>query len=349
MFKNKVVLVTGAAGTVGKELVKQLLVNNVAEVRAIDNNESEVFFLEQNFLEYIKDKSFDADFYAYIGDVRDFKSIDSHMRGVDIVFHVAALKHVILCEKAPFDATQTNIMGVKNVVDAAIHNNVEKVIFTSSDKAVNPTNVMGTSKLMGEKLVTAANSLNNHGRTIFSSTRFGNVIGSRGSVIPIFYNQIKSGNPITLTDPEMTRFIMTIFQSVNLIIKAAEMAKGGEVFVTKMPVVNIKDLAEVMIEHLAQKFGYDITDIPINVIGVKPGEKLYEELMSSEETGRALELEEQFAILPAFRSVYKEINYKYPGFISERVTNPYVSADENKMSKLEIKDYLIKNKIFENL
>ena len=176
------------------------------------------------------------------------------MAGINLVFHTAAFKHVILCERSPFEAVQTNIIGIQNIIQAAIANQVARLIFTSSDKAVNPTNVMGTSKLMGERLMTAANGNACGNCQIFASTRFGNVLGSRGSVIPIFREQIKMGGPVTLTDPEMTRFIMSIKQAVQLVIDSAFLAQGGEVFVTKMPVIRIQDLAEVMINELAPNF-----------------------------------------------------------------------------------------------
>ncbi len=208
-----------------------------------------------------------------MADLRDGEKLSRSMQGVDVVFHAAALKHVILCERSPFEAVQTNIHGVQNVILAARKNNVERVIFTSSDKAVNPTNVMGTSKLMGERLMTAANSNARGEKTIFASTRFGNVLGSSGSVIPIFRKQIQKGGPVTITHPKMSRFIMTIEESVRLVIDSATVAKGGEVFITKMPVINIQDLAEVMLEELAPTYGYKAEDIELTEIGTKPGEK----------------------------------------------------------------------------
>ena len=267
------------------------------------------------------------------------------MKGIDVVFHAAAFKHVFLCERSPFEAVQTNIMGVNNLITAAAENKVERFIFTSSDKAVNPTNVMGTSKLMGERIVTAANS--NYGKAgdIYASTRFGNVLGSRGSVVPVFREQIKRGGPVTLTDPEMTRFIMSIKQAVQLVIDSAGLARGGEVFITKMPVIRIKDLAEVMIEALAPFFGYKAGDIPIETIGTKPGEKMYEELMNIEETRRAVELKDYFAVIPAFRSIYRDIEYNYPDIVSQTVTNPYNSANEQPMTRDELKSFLVSNQL----
>ena len=267
------------------------------------------------------------------------------MKGIDVVFHAAAFKHVILCERSPFEAVQTNILGVQNIIQAAIQNRVKRVIFTSSDKAVNPTNVMGTSKLMGERLMTAANSNMREEGTILASTRFGNVLGSRGSVIPIFREQIKKGGPITLTDPDMTRFIMSISQAVQLVIDSSFQARGGEVFVTKMPVIRIKDLAEIMIDELAPAYGHEPEKITTKIIGTKPGEKMYEELMSHEETRRAWELPRYFVVQPAFTHIYYDIVYDYSQIITREVTNPYHSGNENPLSKKELTDFLKDNQL----
>jgi len=268
------------------------------------------------------------------------------MEDIDVVFHCAAYKHVILCERSPNEALNTNILGVSNIISAAKRANVEKVIFTSSDKAVNPTNVMGTSKLMGERLITAANT-SKKSKTVFASTRFGNVLGSNGSVIPIFHRQIMSGGPVTLTHEDMTRFVMTTNESVKLIIDSAQIACGGEVFITKMPILKIKDLAEVMINSLAKEYGYDTNDIKVEIIGSKPGEKLYEELMSDEETRRAVELEKYFSVMPAFSGFYKSVEFTYDDVITENVTNPYISSVEEHMSKPEIEKYLLDNELLE--
>lgn len=343
-FTNKTILVTGGCGTVGREIVRQLLDHAPRELRIVDTNESEIFFLEQELQDHArKNPEGKVSSLCQLGDIRDADKLNMMCSGVDIVLHTAALKHVILCERAPFDAVQTNIMGVKNVIQAALANDVERVIFTSSDKAVNPTNVMGTSKLMGERLITAANSLKMGRRTIFSSTRFGNVLGSRGSVIPIFARQIEAGGPVTLTDGRMTRFIMTLEESCRLVLSAAEKARGGEVFVTKMPIIRIADLARVMIQQLAPQHGHNPACMPVTEIGSKPGEKLYEELMSDEETRRAIELTEMFAVLPAFRSVYEEIGYDYADIVSTSVTDPFVSGPEKAMSVDELRTYCDQN------
>jgi FlaA1/EpsC-like NDP-sugar epimerase len=342
-MKNKRILITGACGTVGSELVRLLLTDSTyqpGEVIGLDNNESELFFLDQKYL------SDDRAFFI-MGDIRDQAKLDRVMQDIDIVFHAAAKKHVILCERSPFEAVQTNIQGVQNIILAAQKNKVGKVVFTSSDKAVNPTNVMGTSKLMGERIITAANSNSRERSTIFSSTRFGNVLGSNGSVIPIFRQQIKKGGPVTLTDPEMTRFVMTIEESVRLVIGSARLARGGEVFITKMPVIRITDLAQVMIEELAPRYGHDSKNISIEIIGCKPGEKLYEELMSQEETSRTLELPRYFAVLPAFRGFYKSVNYEYDDIVTDKVDDPYVSAEVTPLSIDELRTFLHENRLLE--
>lgn len=339
LLKEKRILVTGCCGTIGQELVRQLLNNySVGEVVAIDNNESELFFLEQKFYQ-IGNARF------ALGDVRDREKIIRLTKGIDIVFHIAAFKHVVLCERSPFEAVQTNILGVQNIVNAANENNVKKVIFTSSDKAVNPTSVMGTSKLMGERIMTGANSNKRENGPIFAVTRFGNVLGSRGSVVPIFLEQIRLGGPVTLTHLEMTRFVMSTTEAVSLVIDSHKHAKGGEVLITKMPVLRIRDLAEAMVEIAAPHFGQDPEKIEVSEIGVKPGEKLFEELMSEEEIRRAIELSKYFVILPAFRSIYETIDYSYDNVMADQVIQPYVSSQGPFMTKNEIKRMLIENEL----
>lgn len=336
-FANKVILVTGAAGSVGQELIRQLLHLHPAELRAVDNNETELFFLGEHYRG-------DYGLKVYLGDVRDARRLENLCFGVDIIFHAAALKHVGLSEYHPFDATQTNILGVKNLIQAALRQGVERVIFTSSDKAVNPTNVMGTTKLMGERLITAANIAHLRGRPRLSSVRFGNIIGSRGSVVPIFAEQIRQGGPVTVTDPNMTRFFMTMKEAVQLLLEACMLACGGEVFVTKMPVMRILDLARAMIALLAPVYGHDPVDISLQFIGVRSGEKLYEELLTAEETSRALELEHMFVVLPALRDLYRNIHYSYPNQINRAsLPRQYLSAQEPPMTVEEIKHFLVQN------
>jgi len=340
-FKDKRVLVTGACGTVGSELVRQLLDNFlVCELIGIDNNESELFFLEDCFADF-DNVSF------FLADVRDRDKISRKMKHMDIVFHTAAFKHVILCERSPFEAVQTNILGIQNIINGAIENHVQRVLFTSSDKAVNPTNVMGASKLMGERLMAAANSNSREGGPIFTSTRFGNVLGSRGSVIPIFQEQIRGGGPVTLTDPAMTRFIMSLKEAIQLVIESAGEALGGEVFITKMPAIRIKDLAEVMIHELAPGYGLSPEDIEIIHIGNKPGEKMYEELMNEEEIRRAWELKKYFVLMPAWGGIYRHVDYQYSNVVNKTVIKPYNSANHSPLSPDELAEFLHTHKLLQ--
>jgi len=334
-FEDKVVMVTGACGTVGAELVRQLSALPVAQIICIDNNESELFFLAEQYRSTGK-------ISVFLADIRDLDALKLRMRGVDVVLHSAALKHVGLCENSPNQAIQTNILGTQNVISAAVANGVERVVFTSSDKAVNPTNVMGTSKLMGERLMTAAsqiygasagNRIRGNVSTIFSSTRFGNVLGSRGSVLPLFRQQIDRGGPLTLTDRDMTRFIMSLEEAAKLVLDSVWLAVGGEVMVTKMPVAKIEDLAELLISETAQNVPVDI-----EVIGAKPGEKLYEELMNDEEVRRTWDLGDFFVVLSAFANPSDEAYAHLRG--TGQPNRPYKSDEEPALTVDELAEYL---------
>lgn len=275
-FEGKKILVTGGAGSIGSEIVRQLASLNTKAVRVLDINETALFELEQQ-LKARQHISF------LVGDVRDKDRMSRAMEDIDIVFHAAALKHVHLCEYNPFEAIKTNVLGTQNVIDACLNNEVEKMIFISTDKAVNPNNVMGASKLLGERLTIAANGYKGPRKTLFSCVRFGNVLASRGSAVPLFIDQIKNGGPVTVTDPEMTRFIMSISTSVSLILKASVNAKGGEIFILKMPSLRIGDLANAMIKEYAPKFGYKPEQIKTKIIGKRVAEKMDEELITDVE------------------------------------------------------------------
>lgn len=333
LFDGCKVAVTGAAGTVGKEIVAQILKNGAAQVRALDNSENNLHRLEG---EHAATKKLDA----VHCDMRNAGHLNEVFEDIDYVFHAAALKHVPACERSPCEAVETNITGIQNVIRAARANNVKKLIFTSSDKAVNPTSVMGTSKLMGEKLITAAHAHLNG--TIFASTRFGNVLGSEGSVVPIFCRQIAKGGPVTVTDRDMSRFVMDLPEAVSLVINSMNIARGGEVFVTKMPVITIQDLAETMIEMLAPLYGYAPEDIRIEYVGSRPGEKLYEELTSSEELRRTLELDNYFAVLPALADAHKKTGYSYPGYHAKPADRIYVSSTEELMPRKDLEAFLLR-------
>ena len=315
-FRGQAVLVTGACGTVGAELTRQVAAAGAARVVCLDNNESELFFLQQRY-------NGSGRVTCYLADVRDLDALTLRMQGIDIVLHAAALKHVTLCEESPGQALRTNIIGTQNVVDAAIANDVARVVFTSSDKAVNPTNVMGVSKLMGERLMTAASQGHAARRTVFASTRFGNVLGSRGSVVPLFRQQIERGGPITLTDRSMTRFIMTLKEAVTLVLRSVWIANGGEVFVTKMPVARIEDLALTMRAALAN----ETIAIEEKMAGTDP----------KDEDSKLAE-NDFFVVLPAFVTD-RATHYPY---IKGRPSpdRPYHSAREQPMSRDEVGAYI---------
>lgn len=338
-YKDKCVFITGAAGTVGKELVRQLLIDRKASrVIAVDNNEAELFNLVQEFREH-------SNIEFYLADVRDESRLSQKMSGVDVVVHAAAYKHVIFCEQSPEEAIKTNIIGLQNIITSASKNKVRWLVFTSTDKAVNPTSVMGTSKLMGERIITAASQDHDKVSTTMFSVRFGNILGSSGSVIPIFHQQIKEGKPITLTDKNMTRFVMTVQQSALLILNSVPIAKGGEVIVTKMPVIRITDLATVMIRILAKKYGHSPSDIAIKLIGIQPGEKLFEELMSEQEVDRSIDVGDYFVTLPNFK---QKSENKYAGQSENTITLPYNSANSAALSQEQLYDYLTTNKLLGN-
>ncbi|MBW2455345.1 MAG: SDR family NAD(P)-dependent oxidoreductase, partial [Deltaproteobacteria bacterium] len=328
-WSGKNVLITGVCGTIGQALVERLVQTEVAEIVGLDNAEGPMFFAQQAYRH-------DPRVRLFLGDVRDRDTLIHRMHGIDVVLHTAAYKHVHLCEESPNDAVMTNIHGVQNVVEAANARGVERVLFTSSDKAVNPTNVMGTSKLMGERLMTGASAACRDGGPVFASCRFGNVVGSHGSVVPLFRQQIEAGGPVTVTDPTMTRFIMSRQQAAQLVLDSTLLAKGGEAFVTKMPVICIADLAAVMVDELAPQAGYDPKAIPIEIIGPRPGEKMYEELMNSEELRRLVELERYYVVLPAFRALHREIDYRYDGMREVQGDRPYTSLRESPMTRDEI-------------
>lgn len=327
-FRDKRILVTGGTGSIGSELVRRLLDFDPKVIRIFSNDENALFDLEQELKEC-------DNLRFLVGDVRDKERLKRATEDIEIVFHAAALKHVPSCEYNPFEAIKTNVIGTQNLLEAAIDENVEKVVTISTDKAVSPVNVMGATKLLAERLTIAANYYKGFKRTVFSCVRFGNVLGSRGSVVQLFEKQIRSGGPVTLTDPDMVRFVMSMDRAVELVLKAAEMAKGEEIFIFKMPALHIKNLADVMIQKLAPKYGYEPKDIEIRIIGKRKGEKLYEELMTEDEAMNAYETEDmlvvlpQTPIIPAQREGLKRIAFK-----------TYTSKDTSELTKKEIEDLL---------
>ncbi len=301
IFKNKKILVTGGSGSIGKALVLRALSEGAKEVKVFSNDENGQYEMEQEIGSNKK-----VEFL--IGDIRDENRVYEIIKGVNIVFHAAALKHVDRCEHNPFEAVTVNIIGTKNVINAAQREKIEKVLSISTDKAVNPVSVMGATKLLTEKLI-SAELLNKESKTIFSSVRFGNVLISRGSILPEIERQIKSGGPITLTDKGMKRYCMTVEQATDLIISASKIMKGGENFVLKMPIIRLEDLFEVMKKKLGPKYGFKSSDIKIKIIGKKPGEKLVEELITNFEVDNVLETKE-FFIVPS--NLTKKFLGRYP-------------------------------------
>jgi FlaA1/EpsC-like NDP-sugar epimerase len=336
-FEGKRIVVTGAAGTVGAELVWALLRTPAAEVRGIDSYENGLFALTESLRH-------EPRFHPFLCDVRNPGKLSQMLRNMDYCIHAAALKHVGSSERSPFETVQTNITGVQNIIQAALDNNLKRVLLTSSDKAVNPTNVMGTTKLMGERLITAANAMLDRGaNVVFTSVRFGNVAGSAGSVVPLFCHQIASGGPITLTDERMTRFVMTLDEAVRLVLKSMQIAHGGEVLVTRMPVVRIVDLVHELINIVAPLYRRDPTSIEVRLIGARPGEKLYEELTTEEELRRTLELDELYAVLPAFRNIYDGINYDY--LDARPAEKTHNSSNETPVSRAMLRELLLRPRV----
>ena len=312
-YKGKKILVTGGSGSIGRKIVSELLNYDVDVVRVLDNNETALFDLEQD-LDSPKIR-------VFVGDIKDFKRLQRAFKDVDIIFHAAAYKHVPLCEYNPMDAVETNVGGTQNIIDAAIFCNVEKVILISTDKAVNPVNVMGATKLLAERLMISSNAYSGADGTKFSCVRFGNVLNSRGSVIPVFKKQIKKGGPITITDEEMTRFIMHIHEAAKLILDAGRITEGGEIFILKMPAVKVTDLAEAMIEYYAPKYGYNKDDFDVKIIGRRIGEKLHEDLMTPNEIEYAEETDDLFIIR-------REVVENHPNIIYNSSEIELLSKDE---------------------
>ncbi len=333
-YRDKKILITGGVGSIGSEIARNVLKFDPASVRVMDINESGLFDLE-HFLQSEKIRLF-------VGDVRDKERLKRAVEDVDIVFHAAALKHVPLSEYNPFEAVQTNIIGTQNLINAAIDTNVEKFITISTDKVVNPINVMGATKLLAERLTISANFYKGERTTAFSCVRFGNVMDTRGSVIRLFRKQIKDGGPLTITDPNMTRFMMSIPKAVELVLKSTEIASGGEIFILKMPALRIGDLGEVMIEELAPKYGYNPNEIGIKRIGKRPGEKQYEELMTEDEASNTYEDEEMFVVLAQSFKITGLLKYELPDYFKKTKEKGYSSKGAKFLNKESIRKLLRK-------
>jgi len=341
MLNDKIILITGGTGTIGTALIEHILENySVNVIRIFSRDETKQYLLRNKFKKFAEQLRF------FIGDIRDKERLIRAMEKVDIVFHLAALKHVVACEYNPFEAIKTNILGIQNLIEVCIDKNIEKFVFTSTDKAATPCNTMGVTKLLAEKLVTAANYYKGSVKTIFYSIRFGNVSGSRGSLIPLIEAQVKKKIPITLTDKKMTRYIMSLDSAVNFIISTLKLAQGGEVFVMKMNCVRITDLIKVLFEHFNIKYNNGTETIQIDEIGMFSGEKLYEELFSIEEAERTYEMDSMYLIRPQLTEVSNKIDLKkYPAIMKFDKSKPFNSEDGPFLTKKEINEFLSKNNL----
>jgi len=323
-LRGKNILITGGSGSIGESLTKRAISDGSKMIRVFSNDENGLYEMES---EYGDHKNIEF----VIGDIHNEETVSEIVKRIDIVFHAAALKHVDRCELYPLETINVNLIGTKNIVKAAQKENVKRLIFISTDKAVNPIGVMGATKLLGEKLI-AAEAFHDKSNTVFASVRFGNVFNTRGSILPRIEKQIKNGGPITLTDKRMKRFFMTKDDAVNLIISATEFAKGGETFVLKMPLVRLEDLFEAMKETLAPKYGHKPSQIKTKIIGSRPGEKLIEYLLTQFEMENVLETKNFFIIPPLNESVK---NSKYSNAKKPKNTQSYFE-DMKTLSKKEI-------------
>lgn len=326
MFKGKVLMITGGTGSFGNTVLNRFLSTEVREIR--------IFSRDEKKQEEMRIALNDPKLKFYIGDVRDYDSIHQAMKGVDYVFHAAALKQVPSCEFYPMEAVRTNVMGTENVMNAATANGVKRVVVLSTDKAVYPINAMGISKAMAEKLMVAKARMQREGETILCATRYGNVMASRGSVIPLFVSQLKEGKPLTVTDPNMTRFLMSLEDSVDLVLYAFQHGKQGDIFVQKAPASTVADLAQALKEMFSRSN-------PVRVIGTRHGEKLYESLISREEMAKAQDMGGYYRI-PADN---RDLNYaQYFSEGEEKISHQedYTSHNTERLNVEQVKKLLSK-------
>lgn len=326
MFKNKVLMITGGTGSFGNTVLKRFLSTDVSEIR--------IFSRDEKKQDEMRAALHNEKLKFYIGDVRDYDSVYQAMKGVDYVFHAAALKQVPSCEFYPMEAVRTNVMGTENVMNAATASGVKRLVVLSTDKAVYPINAMGISKAMAEKLMVAKARTQRKGETVFCATRYGNVMASRGSVIPLFVSQLKEGKHLTVTDPNMTRFLMSLEESVDLVLYAYEHGQQGDIFVQKAPASTVLDMAQALKEIFGKQN-------EIRVIGTRHGEKLYESLISREEMAHAKDMGGYYRI-PADN---RDLNYaKYFSDGEEIIshTDDYTSHNTNRLNVEQVKQLLLK-------
>ncbi|MDR3409565.1 MAG: polysaccharide biosynthesis protein [Formivibrio sp.] len=326
MFKGKILMITGGTGSFGNTVLKRFLSTDVREIR--------IFSRDEKKQEEMRISLNNPKLKFYIGDVRDYDSIYQAMKDVDYVFHAAALKQVPSCEFYPLEAVRTNVLGSENVMKAAIARCVSRVVMLSTDKAVYPINAMGISKAMMEKFMVAKARMQREGETVLCATRYGNVMASRGSVIPLFVSQIKDGKPLTVTDPNMTRFLMSLEDSVDLVLYAFSHGKQGDIFVQKAPASTVADLAQALNELFKK-------DNPVHVIGTRHGEKLYESLISREEMAKAQDLGGYYRI-PADNRDLNYAQYFSEGEESISHQEDYTSHNTERLGVEQVKALLLK-------
>ncbi|MCA1025892.1 MULTISPECIES: polysaccharide biosynthesis protein [Cytobacillus] len=321
MFKDKIILVTGGTGSWGYELVEQLLFFQPKEIRILSRNESNQFSMKEAFDHH-------PSLHFLIGDIKEKDAMIEATQGVHYVFHLAALKHVPVCEDQPIEALKSNVIGTQNVIDAAIINKVERVVYISTDKASNPSNFYGLSKAMGEKLIIHANTLNS--ATKFVCIRGGNVLGTNGSVIHVFKRQIQEKGKVGITDPRMTRFFLTVEEAIKLVFKATFESIGGETFVMKMPACKITDLADLLIEASGKP------NIGTEILGVRPGEKIHELLLSDYESTMTVTYDDEYyVILPSIHIDGLKAYYKdYQPINLEEYNSGQSLMDKEELRKM---------------
>ena len=326
---GKAVLVTGGSGSIGSTLIETLVNSEVELVRILDNDESRLYEMKSRLA------NSPVRVQTELTNIRQRDQVAAAMAGIDFVFHTAALKHVGLVEQNPYSAVQTNILGTKNIVEAAIAEGVETVVAVSTDKASNPVSSMGATKLLAERIVTAANDFRHEHDTDLGCVRFGNVIGTRGSVVPVFLNQLAAGDPLTVTNGSMTRFVMLPEEASDFVINSAKNLRGGEIFVKKMPAFRVGDLASAVKSEFADRLAPDPDDVEIRYIGAQPGERFHEKLISDDEVRFTDERDGRFIILP---------NYNLESQWYDEMTNDldgeYTSREARMLSEDEIVDQI---------
>jgi len=326
MFTDKVVAITGGTGSFGRQVLKRFLATDVREIRIFSRDERKQDEMRNSFK--------NSKLKFFVGDVRNYDSVHQALKGVNYVFHAAALKQVPSCEFFPLEAVRTNILGADNVMTSAIANGVEKVVVLSTDKAVYPINAMGQTKALMEKVMVAKARMLDESETLLCATRYGNVMASRGSVIPLFVNQLKGGKPLTVTDPSMTRFLMSLDDSVDLVLNAFSRGKQGDIFVQKAPACTIADLAQALLEIFER-------DNPVQIVGTRHGEKLYESLVSREEMARAEDLGTHYRI-PADDRDLNYAMYFTQGTRQISMLDDYTSHNTERLTVPKVKELLLK-------